>query len=141
LGGTVFPNAVVTLDGNTYTVGVGIDDLENVVLELFGTAPLPPLSESRTMITAPFTAKGGFFLPGLNVLIGGRGIATVGLAPFPAGSPETWEIDRLVRYDFSDPVPEPATFLLVGSGLAAIVGARKKQRNKRANLSPPPLCG
>jgi hypothetical protein len=133
LGGTVFPHAVATLDGNTYTVGTGIDDLVGLTLELFGIASLPALSDSRTIISAPFTAAGGFFLPSLNPpLIRGRGIATVALKPFPAdGSPETWEIDRLVRYDFSDPgpdpVPEPATLVLVASGLAAIVGARKKQ--------------
>jgi PEP-CTERM motif len=141
LGGTAFPNAVATLDGNTYTVGMGIDDLEIVALELFGAASLPRLSDSRTMVAAPFTAEGGFFLPGLSVPIRGRGIATVGLKPFPAGSPETWEIDRLVRYDFSDPVPEPATFILVASGLAGIVGARKKRRGRRANLSPSSLGG
>ena len=142
LGGTAFPNAVATLDGNTYTVGTGIDDPEFVTLELFGTVSLPALSDSRTMITAPFTATGAFFAPALNapVPIRGRGIATLRLKPFPSnGSPETWEIDRLVRYEFSDPVPEPATVMLVASGLAAIVGARKRQRSKRANLSPSPL--
>lgn len=141
LGGTGFPDAVATLDGNRYTVGMGIDDLETVALELFGAASLPPLSDSRTVVTAPFTAEGWFSLPGLNVPIRGRGIATVGLKPFPAGSPDTWEIDRLVRYDFSDPVPEPATFMLVASGLAAIVGARKKRRSRHANLSSSSLGG
>jgi hypothetical protein len=133
LGGTGFPNAVATLDGNTFTVGTDIDDLEGVTLEFFGMASLPAPSDSQMIITAPFSVTGGFFLPfNAPVLIRGRGIATLALKPFPAGSsPETWEIDRLVRYDFTDPVPEPATLTLVASGLAAIVGARTRRSRRR----------
>ena len=132
LGGTVFPDAVATLDGQTYTVGSGIDDPEGVNFEVFGIASLPALRDSGTTITAPFTADGNFFLPFLTERIRGRGIATVALKPFPPGaSPEAWEIDRLVRYDFSDPVPEPATLVLVAGGLAAIVRARKKRLSVR----------
>jgi hypothetical protein len=143
LGGTAFPNAVATLDGNAYTVGTGVDDLEIVNLELFGTMSLPPLSDSAVMLMAPFTALGAFVLPTLDFpeVIRGQGIATVRLKPFRGedGSPETWEIDRLVRYEFSDPVPEPATFVLIASGLAALVGARKRRRDTQANPSRSPL--
>jgi hypothetical protein len=137
LGGTALP-AVATLDGNTYTVGSGIDDPVSVVLELFGMSRVPAPSDSPTMVTAPFTAEGRFFLPfpDTPVLIRGGGIATLLFRPFPAGgSPETWEIDQ-VRYDFTDqtPVPEPATLMMVAGGLAAIVRVRKKRRSNSANL-------
>ena len=139
--GTALPG-VATLDGKTYTVGSGVNDDVGPLLEFFGTALVPEPRDSPTVVTAPFTAEGRFFLgfDQIPVLMEGRGIATLLFNPFPAGigSPPTSIIER-VRYDFTDetPVPEPATLTMVAGGLIAIARARKRRR-PRAHHVPRP---
>jgi hypothetical protein len=63
----------------------------------------------------------------------GGGTATVFFAPsgsFPEDGP-LWSTTA-VRYDFTEPalVPEPATILMVGSGLAAAAFAKRRRRSK-----------
>jgi hypothetical protein len=130
-----------TLDGQTYTVGSSVDPV-GPLLEFFGTARVPEPSDSPTVVTAPFTAEGRFFLgfDTIPVVMEGRGIATLLFNPFPAGvgSPPTSIIER-VRYDFTDqtPVPEPATLTMVAGGLMAIARAEKRRPNRAHHVPRP----
>ena len=84
------------------------------------------------MFTAPFTLTGFIGLPSPSPLeaVEGRGIATVTLIPqvIGPGEPNLWHTSN-VRYDFSDAsaVPEPATLVLVGSGIVGCL-LRRRQR-------------
>ena len=97
------------------------------------------------MLSAPFelsSVSSNFFLFDIDTgevaafPVVGRGTATIELIPHPAGDP-FWEFSR-VRYEFSDaqPIPEPATLLLFGTGMFALaakhIGASKELRKEHA---------
>ena len=70
----------------------------------------------------------------------GKGFATLGLfrAPPREGVPPGWAFDQ-IRYDVADssPVPEPATFTLLATGLGSLVlGARRRARRTSQNARP-----
>jgi hypothetical protein len=129
-----------TLDGNQYELTGSIDDPTSVFLELVGTAMLPQLISSLTVVTAPFsTAQSSVFLFDFlvaGVPLNGSGIASLSLSPaFPdPNGPPQWMVDQ-VRYDFNDVpavVPEPSTMTLITLGLAAAtLRARMRRRGTR----------
>jgi PEP-CTERM motif len=145
-GGPSF-NGTATLAGNSYQLSGSINDPAGVFLEFFGSATLPALQNSLR-VNAPFTAMGGFFLPGDLTPMSGAGVVSLWLSPqssFP-GIPAGWVVDQ-IRYDFGDPapIPEPATVTLLGIGLAAIaLRARirgKERAESRVTLSWGPRRG
>jgi hypothetical protein len=131
-GGPSF-NGTATLAGNSYQLSGGVNDPTVVSLEFFGTATLPPLQNSLR-VEAPFTAMGGFFLPGGELTpMSGAGVVSLWLSSQSniPGVPPGWVVDQ-VRYDFGDPapIPEPATLTLLGIGLAATaLRARIRRRD------------
>jgi hypothetical protein len=123
------------LDGNQYELTGSIEDPAGVFLELVGTAMLPQLVSSATVVIAPFsvTESSVFVFDGGSVPLNGSGIASLSLSPtFPVpNEPPLWMVDQ-VRYDFA-PVPEPSTMTLITLGLAATtLRARMRRRADKA---------
>ena len=123
-----------TLNGVTYT-GPSWADGSNMLLSFKVSALLPAWTGSDTSVVTPFTFAGelahtvegaaGFTQPLL-----GRGTATVFLSPFrEPDAGERWQV-RTVNYNFAsaEPIPEPATLLLLGGGMAASALLRRKAR-------------
>jgi hypothetical protein len=101
----------------------------------------PPLDPTSSIITiiSPFTMSGDFsaFLadpaisgpqtPVFSTLVNGQGIAIIQLVG--SGMPGDPRSVYSVTYNFqAEPIPEPATLLLLGSGLAGVAAKVKKRR-------------
>ena len=100
-------------------------------------ARLPTSDDLYGVISAPFSFTGT--LSGawdgrnlFNVSLVGSGLAHALIARTGPGG---WQIDEagVVQYVFTEPVnplPEPTSILLVGTGVAGLVGARRNARRK-----------
>ena len=130
-------NGFATVDGTTYGTSTGgpgsivfrgtlsFDAFQDVI----GTPP----DQGFLRVTSPFVLTGniaGFQTsdatsPLFAVDVFGSGIATLVIGPHPSG-PEGALSFRAVQYDIVDPVPEPATLVLCGSGLAALLLRRRR---------------
>jgi len=102
-----------------------------------GSVIVPDLAD-RAVLSAPFTASG--FLAGYDNIAGtgallfstalsGRGTASVTFRNLHLPGIEGIHADSIsYQFDDSAPIPEPATLLLVGSGLSAMYLRRRRRR-------------
>jgi PEP-CTERM motif len=120
----------LTLNGREYENVSGFDT--SLALRPEGFFTVPQFGESEmVVITAPFTLT-GFFSDHILIeqtQIFGRGRASITLTRQINPEFSGW-VGSSVRYDFvsADPVPEPASMLLFGSGLAALAAVRRRRR-------------
>jgi PEP-CTERM motif-containing protein len=133
--GSAFQGSVATLRGIEYTdIGSQVSGaFVSAFFELTGSAVAPAWANGQNAtVSAPFLLTGQFqYLPDAFVTLAGSGVATVSLVPIVTGE-GTWTVDSFrFAFEDSEPVPEPATLTLIGSGLAAAVAARRRRRSSR----------
>ena len=130
-----------TLNGRSFTLGMQTSTQGSAFVEFTGSAVLPLFTGAeRITVTAPFAFRGSILTPidevtgsSTLVFLTGRGNATINMI-WNTTAGGAWQFENaLYRFSATDPVPEPATILLVGSGITAL--ALRRRTSAREHVS------
>jgi hypothetical protein len=126
------PGALVYL-GRQYFPRGGVNLFPSRAVEM---PPIPPGDEPRSVVTFPFTLSGSILGqtfsqdPDVFFDVIGGGMATAFLES-PAGQTTEWRL-RFISYELAPldqgTVPEPTSWLLLGSGLLGVVSRGRSSR-------------
>ena len=124
-----------TYQGQTFTAVGSANATSSLEAQWTGTAMIPA-DFAGGDVTAPFTFSGTFYygsdpnLPASPLHLSGSGTATLSYSPF-APFPGAFHLDA-ASYAFGAetpaPTPEPASMLLLGTGLVALAARRHRIR-------------
>jgi hypothetical protein len=123
--------------------GYRADGVVNLFTPSAELGPVPPGTDAETVVTLPFTLTGAivgfsqFANPGavgFELIGGGTMSAAFGAS---AQQPGSWELRRAVYDIVPLPVPDPATWVMVGSGLLGVAARRGSTRTNSRRSSGP----
>ena len=120
--------ASVTLDGKTFTTGLASDQGGATVV-FTSSFIAPDFTADHVTVLTPFSFTGTVTPPlSSTSALTGSGTVRLDLALVNSSEGPRWDF-RQAHYDFASPaaVPEPATLVLVGTGIAGCL-LRRRQR-------------
>jgi hypothetical protein len=129
--GSSLRGTTVTIEGETFTNVTSAAATSGAAAFFTGSAVLPPFDSDTATVAGFFRLEGLFAYPVVGgevrplELLYGQGTATISLERHLVGPTGSWRYTG-ATYAF-DPIPEPATLLLAGTGLVWLVRRRTRR--------------